>query len=72
MNKTVGILLHDNSKLNFSWVKPGLLSVELLQPLTLRDGHGWWVVGSAQLEGPELTQFLAALQPPEEEPRPAA
>jgi hypothetical protein len=43
------IVLHDNSKLAFTWVHHGLLSIELWQPGSLRDGHGWLLQGSTQL-----------------------
>jgi len=67
------ILLHDRSRLTFTWVKPGLLSIELWKPGHLRDGHGWLLRGSTLLEGEELGQFVAAIAgPPEPEPLLAA
>lgn len=65
----VEIRLHDNSKVVFSWVRPGLLSVELWRPGHLKDGHGWLLRGSALLDGEELKRFLDALTT---EPREAA
>jgi hypothetical protein len=55
------ITLHDNSKLTFTWIRPGLLNVELYQAGTLRDGHGWLLKGSAILTGKEVDQFLDSL-----------
>jgi hypothetical protein len=57
MQEAVEIRLHDNSKIVFSWTHAGCLSVELLRPMTLRDGHGYAVVGSTIL-GIEETQNL--------------
>ena len=59
------ITLHDNSKLAFTRVRPGLLSVELYRPGNLKDGHGWLLHGSTLLEGEELREFLAALTGPQ-------
>ena len=55
------IVLHDNSKLTFTWARPGLLSVELWKPGNRRDGHGWLLQGSTLLAGEDLEQFIAAI-----------
>jgi hypothetical protein len=67
------IRLNDNSRLVFTWARPGLLNLELYRPSTLRDGHGLLLRGSTQLVGEALEQFIAALSGPQEpEQRPAA
>ena len=67
------ITLHDHSRLVFTWVRPGLLNVELYQPGTLKDGHGLLLRGSRLLADEELEQFIAAITGTQEpELRPAA
>jgi hypothetical protein len=54
-----------NSRLIFEWTKTGALYVQLLQPGTLKDGHGLLLTETAMLDGEALKAFLDALQPPE-------
>lgn len=59
------IILHDHSRLAFTWVRSGLLNVELYQPGTLKDGHGLLLKGSRLLDGEELEAFVAAIAGPQ-------
>ncbi len=53
------IKLTDNSKIHLKWVNTDRLVLELHRPATLKDGHGFLLVGSAVLSGDELTAFMA-------------
>ena len=55
------VRLHDHSRLMFTWIRPGLLNLELWKPGNRRDGHRWMLQGSTQLAGEELEQFIAAI-----------
>jgi hypothetical protein len=65
------LILDDNSKLAFTWIRPGVLSIELYQPGSLRDGHGWLLCGSTVLAGEDLNAFVSTIagrQQPERRP----
>jgi hypothetical protein len=58
--KSAEVRLHDHSKLVLQWIRPGLLSVEVWKPGSLKDGHGWLLQGSTLLDGESL-QVIGAL-----------
>jgi hypothetical protein len=55
------IRLTDNSKISVTRLVDDRVRIELYQPKTLRDGHGFTLVGSAVLEGEVFSSFLAEL-----------
>lgn len=59
------IRLTDNSKLQWRWINPDALAIELHRPTTLKDGHGYLFSGSVVLSGDELTAFLADIGKPQ-------
>jgi hypothetical protein len=54
----------DNSRLVLSWIRPGVLSVELWRPGHLKDGHGWWLAGSTILDSKQLREVVALVLGP--------
>lgn len=56
----IEIPLHDGSLMQVSKTDSGAIYLELLSPMTLRDGHGMAVKGS-RLLSPEDTYALRAL-----------
>jgi hypothetical protein len=57
------ILLHDRSVVQISRTDSGTVYVELLAPMTLRDGHGLAVKGSAMLTEVDVNALMALLTP---------
>lgn len=55
------IKLSDNSKLVLTHLADNRLKIELYQPRTLRDGHGYTFSGQAVLESETLNSLLAGL-----------
>jgi len=62
--------LDSNAKLTLTWIKPGLLSLEIWMPGNSVYGHGWLQKGGKLLDGQDLQDFLdgldvqAELEPP--------
>ena len=61
--RNVEVKLHDNSKLVFSWVRPGLLSIEVWKPNGFRTGPAWLLQSSALLDGEQLAELGAFFLP---------
>ena len=55
---TLAIPLHDNSQVVISRTDTGMISLELLAPMTLRDGHGLAVKGSALLTDESISALV--------------
>ena len=60
------VRLNDNSRLVFTWARPGLLNIEVWRAGSDRSGHGWLLQGSALLAGEDLQEFVSAINGPQE------
>ena len=71
LNTQIGpeLKLSNNHRLRFRYRKTdGTLSVELLAPRTLKDGHGYTYTAGVLLAGDKLATFVAAIASLQGEP----
>jgi hypothetical protein len=66
MPQSVTIKLHDNSLIQVSRTEAGTIYVELLAPMTLKDGLGLAVKGSAMLTDADASALGDLLTSPAE------
>lgn len=57
------IRLSDNSKISLTYLVDNRVKIELYQPRTLRDGHGFTFSGQAVFARETLALFLAEVNP---------